>query len=80
MKIFKKILLSATVLGAMASGTAMAADKIVLDGSTTVGPIAKAFAEHFTKTTGVKRSQPPIQKSTYNTGYTVNNSLSSKFF
>ena len=54
MKIFKKILLSATVLGAMASGTALAADKIVLDGSTTVGPIAKAFAEHFTKTTGVE--------------------------
>ena len=54
MKIFKKILLSATVIGAMASGTAQAADKIVLDGSTTVGPIAKAFAEHFTKTTGVE--------------------------
>lgn len=54
MKILKKILLSAAVIGAMASGTAQAADKIVLDGSTTVGPIAKAFAEHFTKATGVE--------------------------
>ena len=54
MKILKKIFLSAAVIGAMASGTAQAADKIVLDGSTTVGPIAKAFAEHFTKATGVE--------------------------
>jgi len=54
MNLFKKILLSATVFGVMASGTAQAADKIVLDGSTTVGPIAKAFAEHFTKATGVE--------------------------
>ena len=54
MKLFKKILLSATVFGVMASGTAHAAGKIVIDGSTTVGPIAKAFADHFTKTTGVQ--------------------------
>ena len=54
MKLFKKILLSATEFGGMASGTAQAAGKIVIDGSTTVGPIAKAFADHFTKTTGVQ--------------------------
>jgi len=54
MKLFKKILLSATVFSLVASGTGNAAEKIVLDGSTTVGPIAKAFAEHFTKTTGVE--------------------------
>ena len=54
MKLFKKILLSATVFGVMASGTAQAAGKIVIDGSTTVGPIAKAFADYFTKTTGVQ--------------------------
>ncbi len=54
MKLFKKILLSATVFGVMASGTAQAANKIVIDGSTTVGPIAKAFADYFTKTTGVQ--------------------------
>jgi phosphate transport system substrate-binding protein len=54
MKLFKKILLSATVFGVMSSGTAHAAGKIVIDGSTTVGPIAKAFADHFTKSTGVQ--------------------------
>jgi len=54
MKLFKKILLSATVFGVIASGTAQAASKIVIDGSTTVGPIAKAFADYFTKTTGVQ--------------------------
>ncbi len=54
MKLFKKILLSATVFGVMASGSAQAAGKIVIDGSTTVGPIAKAFADRFTKTTGVQ--------------------------
>jgi phosphate transport system substrate-binding protein len=54
MKLFKKILLSATVFGVMASGTAHAAGKIVIDGSTTVGPIAKAFAGYFTKTTGIQ--------------------------
>ncbi len=54
MKLFRKILFSATMLGVMASGTASAAGKIVIDGSTTVGPIAKAFASHYTKTTGVQ--------------------------
>ena len=54
MKLFKKILLSATMFGVMASGTAQAAGKIVIDGSTTVGPIAKAFADYFTKSTGVQ--------------------------
>ena len=54
MNFFRKILLSATVFGVMASGTAGAAGKIVIDGSTTVGPIAKAFATHFTKSTGVQ--------------------------
>ena len=53
MKLFKKILLSATVFGVMASGSAEAA-KIVIDGSTTVGPIAKAFADYYTKSTGVQ--------------------------
>jgi len=54
MNLFKKILLSATMFGVMTVGTAEAANKIVIDGSTTVGPIAKAFAEYFTKTTGVE--------------------------
>lgn len=54
MNFFRKILLSATVFGVMASGTAGATGKIVIDGSTTVGPIAKAFATHFTKSTGVQ--------------------------
>lgn len=42
------------MLGVMTSGTAGAASKIVIDGSTTVGPIAKAFASYYTKTTGVQ--------------------------
>ncbi|NTW57023.1 MAG: PstS family phosphate ABC transporter substrate-binding protein [Chlorobiaceae bacterium] len=54
MKLFRKIAFSAVVLGVMAAGNAQAAGKIVIDGSTTVGPIAKAFAEHYTKTTGVQ--------------------------
>lgn len=37
----------AIVTAAAASISAGAADKIVIDGSTTVGPIAKAFAEYF---------------------------------
>lgn len=54
-KLFRKILLSAAVFGLMASGEASAAgNKLVLDGSTTVGPIAKAFAAQFTKTNGVE--------------------------
>ncbi len=54
MKLFRKIAFSAAMLGVMAAGNAQAAGKIVIDGSTTVGPIAKAFAEHYTKTTGVQ--------------------------
>jgi phosphate transport system substrate-binding protein len=54
MKLFRKILFSAAVLGFMTSGTASAAGKLVLDGSTTVGPIAKAFASQFTKETGTQ--------------------------
>ena len=57
MKLFRKILLSATVFGVMASGTAGATGKIVIDGSTTVGPIAKAFASttHPNATTRINR-------------------------
>ncbi|MBM3162273.1 MAG: phosphate ABC transporter substrate-binding protein [Chlorobi bacterium] len=54
MNFFRKILFSAAVLGLMSGGTAEAAGKIVMDGSTTVGPIAKSFAAYFTKTTGVQ--------------------------
>ena len=54
MNFFRKILLCATVFGVMVSGTAGAAGKIVIDGSTTVGPIAKAFATQFTRSTGVQ--------------------------
>lgn len=42
----KKQILAVTAAAAVAV-TASAADKIVIDGSTTVGPIAKAFAEYF---------------------------------
>lgn len=42
----KKSVLSIIVMAAVAL-TAVAEDKIVIDGSTTVGPIAKAFAEYF---------------------------------
>lgn len=52
MKLFSKILMGAAVFGMMASGDASAAGKIVMDGSTTVGPIAKSFAAYFTRTTG----------------------------
>jgi len=54
MKLFSKFLMGAAVLGVMASGDASAAGKIVMDGSTTVGPIAKSFAAYFTKTTGTE--------------------------
>lgn len=54
MKLFRKIVFGAAVLGLMVSGKAEAAGKIAIDGSTTVGPIAKAFAEHFTRSTGVQ--------------------------
>lgn len=48
MKKIQKLMAGAAVLG-MAAGIAMAGDanKIVVDGSTTVGPIAKAFAEYY---------------------------------
>ncbi len=42
----KKVLLSAAAIAAIAL-SASAEQKIVIDGSTTVGPIAKAFAEYF---------------------------------
>jgi len=55
MNFFRKILLSATVFGIMASGTAGASgNKIIIDGSTTVGPVAKACASYYTKATGVQ--------------------------
>jgi phosphate transport system substrate-binding protein len=55
MKLFKKVLLGAAMLGSLAATDAFAAGTpLILDGSTTVGPIAKAFAAHFTKTTGVQ--------------------------
>lgn len=41
----KKIIAIAAVAAAV--GSASAADKITIDGSTTVGPIAKAFAEYY---------------------------------
>ncbi len=54
MKMFRKIMFGAAVMSLMAVGDASAAgNKLVLDGSTTVGPIAKAFAAYFKKTTGV---------------------------
>jgi phosphate transport system substrate-binding protein len=49
MKLFRKIVFGAAFASLMSAGNASAADKIVLDGSTTVGPIAKAFAAYFTK-------------------------------
>jgi phosphate transport system substrate-binding protein len=42
----KKAVMSAALMTAVAF-TGVAEDKIVIDGSTTVGPIAKAFAEYF---------------------------------
>ncbi len=42
----KKAILSILAVAGLAA-TASAQDKLVLDGSTTVGPIAKAFAEYF---------------------------------
>ncbi|NTV01459.1 MAG: phosphate ABC transporter substrate-binding protein [Chlorobiaceae bacterium] len=52
---FRRVLFGASVFGLMVSGNAMAeGKKLVLDGSTTVGPLAKAFASHFTKTTGIE--------------------------
>jgi len=54
MKLFSKILMGAAVFGMMASGDVSAAGKVTMDGSTTVGPIAKSFAAYFTRTTGTE--------------------------
>ncbi len=41
---------AAIIIGVVVStGTALAQNKVVIDGSTTVGPIAKAFAEYYMK-------------------------------
>jgi len=53
MKMFKKLLLAAAIFG-FTAGPAHAGDAIVMDGSTTVGPIAKSFAAYFTKNYGVQ--------------------------
>jgi phosphate transport system substrate-binding protein len=54
MNLFRKIVFGAAVMGLVSFSDASAAgNKIVLDGSTTVGPIAKAFASYFKKNTGV---------------------------
>ncbi len=51
----KKLLLLAFFLSFAVGATANAADKtIVLDGSTTVGPIAKSFATYFTRKFGIR--------------------------
>lgn len=39
----------AVVVASMVAGAARAEEQVVVDGSTTVGPIAKAFAEHYMK-------------------------------
>lgn len=44
----KKLSLAATIV-LMASGTAQAKNSIVIDGSTTVGPLAKSLAAYYTK-------------------------------
>lgn len=55
MNMFRKIIFGAAVMGLVAAGDASAAgNRLVLDGSTTVGPIAKAFASYFRKSTGVE--------------------------
>ncbi len=54
MKLFRTILLTAILFLLIHFAIAEAAPKIVMDGSTTVGPIAKAFAAYYTKTTGVQ--------------------------
>lgn len=51
----KKMLMLAAVFCFAAAGPVQA-DNIVMDGSTTVGPIAKSFAAYFTKTKGVEVS------------------------
>ncbi|RNA65855.1 phosphate ABC transporter substrate-binding protein [Prosthecochloris sp. ZM_2] len=54
MKILKKLFLLVAVLSFAATAPAQAKDSLVLDGSTTVGPIAKSFAAYFTKNYGVQ--------------------------
>jgi len=49
MKRINKNAVAATIAGLLLGVNAQAQDKIVVDGSTTVGPIAKAFAEHYMK-------------------------------
>jgi len=55
MKKMKKLLMLVAVCCFAAAGPAQA-ETIVMDGSTTVGPIAKSFAAYFTKNTGVQVS------------------------
>ena len=51
----KKILLFVTLLALTVTATGTAAgNTIVLDGSTTVGPVAKTFAAYFTKKYGIR--------------------------
>jgi phosphate transport system substrate-binding protein len=51
----RKALFGAAMFALVASGDASAeGKKIVMDGSTTVGPIAKAFAAYYTRSTGVE--------------------------
>jgi phosphate transport system substrate-binding protein len=51
----RKALFGAAMFALLASGDASAeGKKIVMDGSTTVGPIAKAFAAYYTRSTGVE--------------------------
>ncbi len=54
MKMLKKLFMLFTVLSFAAAGPVQAGDTIVMDGSTTVGPIAKSFAAYFTKKYGVQ--------------------------
>ena len=44
---FITVSVALTVLAGISAGGAVANEKIVIDGSTTVGPIAKAFAEYY---------------------------------
>ncbi|MDA6816318.1 hypothetical protein OSL60_29450, partial [Escherichia coli] len=45
--------LIALAAAAFTSAPAMAEKNIVIDGSTTVGPIAKAFADYYKEKTGI---------------------------
>ncbi len=54
MKMMKKLLMLVAVLSFAAAGPMQAKDAIVMDGSTTVGPIAKSFAAYFTKKKGIE--------------------------